>query len=492
MTPSIEDVQVLEEEGQVVMKVTIPVNFSADSPIGHLDNEKQIREATRQAGLEATRAVYQRIADRSIATRSYPNQDGYSMRQDEVSKVEYVCGYGGFEIRRPNFVNDYTGAGEVPFETETRMDEHRMTPMFQFICLQGCVRHGPQEVARLLEEDLRLGVSHHLLDQFLETMGGRYRSVRPEALRDAIEADWTPSWLPPIVRAGKDASTPEESLVVGSVPEERTEEIRLLQYDLMTVTIRKYEGDPDKGTRGRKYHTERHQLHNVVLGGLLLDGPRTAGEPIDLRERRYFSEYFSPEDLLVLARQNLEASGLPLGEKLLLQADGAEKLWERMEAVFSGYDLVEILDERHCQKNLRKAADLAHPEEDQRNRAWVEKRMDELYTGRYEHFFNALNYLVRRADDPKVKEQLQTRRTYFRNNQHRILYHDFLKEGYIISTCFVESGHRHVIGARLRGNGRSYVEERLGNIADLRCEYKSHRLPRVFEIYLMERHSEAA
>lgn len=492
MTPNIGEVQVLQEEGQIVMTVTIPVDFSASSPIQHLDNEKQIWEATRQVGLEATRAVYQSVADRSIATQSYLNQDGYSMRQDEVRNVGYVSGYGGFETRRPNFVNDYTGAGEVPFETETRMDEHRMTPMFQYICLQKCVQHGPQKVAGLLEEDLRLHVSHHLLDEFLETMGERYRSVRSEALRAAIEEDWTPTWLPPVARAGQEASTLREAPMAESGPEKTTEEIPLLQYDPMTVTIREYEGDPEKGTRGRKYHTERHQLHNVVLGVLPLEGPREAGERIDLKDRRYFSEYFSPEDLLVLAKENLEASGVPPGEKLLLQADGAEKLWERMEAVFSDYDLVEILDERHCQKNLRKAADLAYPEEDQRNRSWVQSRMDELYTGRYESFFNALNYLVRRAEAPEIKKQLKTRRTYFRENQHRIRYCDFLKEGYIISTCFVESGHRHVIGERLRGNGRSYVEERLANIADLRCEYKSNRLPRVFENYLIERHSEAA
>jgi len=490
MTPSIEGVEVLQAEGRIVMTITIPLDFSANTPIQHLDNEKQIREATRQLGLEATKAVYQKVADRSIAMQSYQNEEGYSMRQDKVSGVDYVCAYGSFESRRPNFVNDYTKAGEVPFEIETRMDEHRMTPMFQFICLQKCVQSGPLKVAELLEEDLRIHVSHHLLDQFLGTMGERYHSVRPDALRATVEEDWAPTWLPPVVRAGEEASTPKD--VQNDNSGKNAEKINVVQYDPMTVTIRKYEGDQDKGTRGREYHTERHQLHNVVTGCLSLDGPRKAGERIELKNRRYFSEYESPEELLLLVRENLESSGMQPGDKLLLQADGAEKLWERMETVFTGYEFVEALDERHCQKNLREAADLAYPDEDKKNRDWVQARMDELYTGRYEHFFNALNYLVRRANDPDTKKQLKTKRTYFRKNQHRIRYYDLLKEGYIISTCFVESGHRHVIGERLRGNGRSYVEERLINIADLRCEYKSNQLPKVFENYLMERHHEAA
>ena len=45
----------------------------------------------------------------------------------------------------------------------------------------------------------------------------------------------------------------------------------------------------------------------------------------------------------------------------------------------------------------------------------------------------------------------------------------------------MESAHRHVIGDRLRNNGRHYREDRLQMIADLRCEYKSKRLPLVFQ-----------
>jgi len=329
-------------------------------------------------------------------------------------------------------------------------------------------------------------------------MGKRYQSVRPEALRDVIAEDWSPSWLPPVIRVCEGVTKEQTSETssrcdaTGPGTEKSGEEIKILQYDPMTVTTREYEGDQEKGTRGLKYHTERHQLHNIVIGSLPLEGPRKAGESIELKNRRYLSEFVAPEEMLELARENLEAGGLRPGDKILLQADGAEKLWERMRSAFVDYDVVEILDERHCQKNLRAMADLAYPEEDTKNRLWVEKRMTELYEGEYGHFFDALNYLIRRTRDPEVKKALKTKRKYFRTNQKRIRYCDFLKAGYIISTCFVESGHRHVIGQRLRGNGRSYVEERLCYIADLRCEHKSNRLPKVFEEYLMKRRSDAA
>ena len=131
-------------------------------------------------------------------------------------------------------------------------------------------------------------------------------------------------------------------------------------------------------------------------------------------------------------------------------------------------------------------AELSYGAEDGEAQRWIHKRLDDLYEGRYESFYSALNYLVRRAPDDDTRKALQTKRAYFRRHRKRIQYADFLRLGYPLSTCFVESAHRHVIGDRLRNNGRSYREDRLQMIADLRCEYKSERLPYVFE-QLLER-----
>ena len=69
--------------------------------------------------------------------------------------------------------------------------------------------------------------------------------------------------------------------------------------------------------------------------------------------------------------------------------------------------------------------------------------MDGLYQGQYERFSYALDYLIRRAGDPKIWDPLKTKRGYIRKNQHRIQYHDFLLKGNPISTWFVESAHNH-------------------------------------------------
>ena len=64
-----------------------------------------------------------------------------------------------------------------------------------------------------------------------------------------------------------------------------------IQCDAMNVTIRKYDATEEGGTAdGRKYHTERHHLHNAVIGFVISEGPREPGDKINLEDKRYLSE----------------------------------------------------------------------------------------------------------------------------------------------------------------------------------------------------------
>ena len=67
---------------------------------------------------------------------------------------------------------------------------------------------------------------------------------------------------------------------------------------------------------------------------------------------------------------------------------------------------MEILDERHARTNLRKMAELSYPNSQKEQTQWIEKRMDDLYQGQYERFSYALDYLIRRAGDPKIRDPL--------------------------------------------------------------------------------------
>ena len=52
-------------------------------------------------------------------------------------------------------------------------------------------------------------------------------------------------------------------------------------------------------------------------------------------------------------------------------------------------------------------AGLSYPNSQQKQTQWIEKRMDDLYQGQYQRFFYALNYLIQRASDPKIRDPLK-------------------------------------------------------------------------------------
>ena len=496
MFPTIE--RVLMEESEIIVTIRIPVEVDADQPLLHLANEGKIQEAVRLVGHQATEILYQHIADRDNQTEGYENADGYWMRQESQSIQSYASPYGHIRIKRPYFYNDHTHTGDTPFEREARMDVHRLTPMTQYLLLRKLAEKGPQACAEAMGEDYGLRLSHHLVDAFLEDMGTSYQDMKPEWMGERLEKDGPPAWLPasiddppeeaptplcpPLSLRPAEAWDPQPSLREILAEQTGRAVLPVVQCDAMNVTIRKYEAmETGEIADGRTYHTERHHLHNAVTGFVIPDGPRKAGDQIDLEGKRYVSEYFFPDTLPERARASLEAEGLKPGDPILLHGDGDPNIWNRYEGTFEAYERIEILDERHARTNLRKMAELSYPTRQKEQSKWLEKRMDDLYQGRYEHFFYALDYLVRRCDDPPIRDPLKTKRGYFRTNQHRIRYHDFLLKGYPISTCFVESAHNHVIGDRVRNNGRTYREDRLQIIVDFRCEYKNKRLPYVFQ-----------
>ena len=194
MSPHIE--RVVIEESEILVTVRIPVDVDAYKPLDHLANEGKIQEAVRLMGHQATGTLYQHIADRDNETEGYENADGYWMRQEDQSIQSYGSPYDHIQIKRPYFYNDHTKTGDTPFERETRMDVHRLTPMTQYLMLRNLAEKGPQACAEALEEDYGLKLSHHLVDTFLEDLGKSYQDMKPELIQEALGRDWQPQWLP--------------------------------------------------------------------------------------------------------------------------------------------------------------------------------------------------------------------------------------------------------------------------------------------------------
>ena len=134
MSPTIE--RVLVEESKIIITVRVRVDLDAHRLLDHLANEGKIQEAVRLVGHQATETLYQHIADRDNETEGYENAYGYWMRQETQNTKSYGSPYGHIQIERPYFYNDHTRMGDTPFEQETRMDVHRLTPITQYLLVR--------------------------------------------------------------------------------------------------------------------------------------------------------------------------------------------------------------------------------------------------------------------------------------------------------------------------------------------------------------------
>jgi len=493
MTPKIQSA--LVEESSIVVTVRIPVDFGADHPVAHVENEGQIKEAARQVGRVASEKLFQEVANRHNEVEAYIENER-RFRQENQTKLKFLSPYGHLEILRPWFYNDHTNTGLTPFERETRMEEHRITPMMQWQLLRKLAVLGPEACVADVDVEGILGFSHHLVDEYLEDMGRRYQALKPELTATVMEEGWRPAWYHP-EPAPEEEDANEESQPApprNVLPftsrglEETCDEapsdarVPVVQVDAMSVRERVYHERRANGkVDRRKYHIERHQMHNAVVGFVVPNGPRKPGEEIELEGKRFFSEYRDLDKLVGHVATYLEACGVKAGDRILRQADGDDTIWDTYDAHFGDYEPVDALDEQHARKNLKRMAESSYGKDARGRDRWVEKRMSDLYEGRYSSFFHGLDNLVRRTRDEEQREEVKTKRKYFQRHRKRIRYEELLAQGYPISTCFVESANRHVIGERLRNNGRSYRADRLQMIADFRCEYRSNRLPYVFE-----------
>ena len=472
------------EESKIVVTIEIPVNLDANAPMEHLGNEGKIEEGVLAAGRAASEKLFQRIADRHNDQDQYASPDGYTLRQRYQSTERCLSPYGHISVTAPYFCNDYKKLSDRPFERETLMEEHRITPMTQYVLLRMLAKQGPQASAGDFEEERGVHVSHHLIDTFLEDMGQKYQELRAELLEEVIRENWRPSWRPVLLpeKAPTEKESGDRGLFSTLATEVEKPVVPVVQIDAMRLGVREYQprifnGKPDL----RKYTVNFHELHNAFVGFLALEGPRQANEALQFHEVHYLSEYYRPAALPQAAADYVKACGVPPGSEVLCMGDGDKSLWPRYKESFKDFKIVPILDLRHCRNNLQLFIEHRFPDDEERQKQWVEKRVDDLFRGHYSSFFNALNYALRNAPSENAREKMKSKRKYFRRNEEGIRYKDHLEAGYPISTCFVESAHNHVIGMRVRKNGRTYRDDRLQMIADLRAEYKSHRLPYVFQ-----------
>jgi hypothetical protein len=100
---------------------------------------------------------------------------------------------------------------------------------------------------------------------------------------------------------------------------------------------------------------------------------------------------------------------------------------------------------------------------------WANERLDELWDGKVDEV------LCHCQEHASAGEAVQQAITYYTNNKDRMRYPEYRARGLQIGSGTVESGCKHVIGARLKGSGMRWSVEGARAVAKVRAELKSGR-----------------
>ena len=166
-------------------------------------------------------------------------------------------------------------------------------------------------------------------------------------------------------------------------------------------------------------------------------------------------------------------------ERQVIIGDGAVWIWNIAGELFP--DAIQIIDLYHAKGTISKAAREIFGRESDIGKQWGKECRDDLEVGRIDIILNKLEPFLEKC------EEADSCRNYLIKNRERLRYPYFRKMGLCTSSGIVESGCRHVIGARVKQSGMHWTVRGANPIIALRCSKLSGR----FDGFMAERRKSA-
>jgi hypothetical protein len=167
--------------------------------------------------------------------------------------------------------------------------------------------------------------------------------------------------------------------------------------------------------------------------------------------------------------------GFDKASRQVIIGDGARWIWNIADEQFPG--AIQIIDLFHAKGTISNAAKAIFGMDSEIGAQWAKERRDDLEAGRIDAILGKLEPFVQ-----KSKEARQCR-DYLINNRARLNYPYFRSLGLSTSSGIVESGCKHVIGARVKQSGMHWTVRGANAIIALRCSMLSDR----FESFMDQR-----
>jgi hypothetical protein len=158
------------------------------------------------------------------------------------------------------------------------------------------------------------------------------------------------------------------------------------------------------------------------------------------------------------------AAGWAMESRIHLVADGAEWIWLQSEEVF-GDQCEFLLDFYHVSEYLAAAAASCRPSEE---RGWLRTQQKRLKRGAAALVLQTLGEHEESAETPEEQAPVRAAIRYLSRRSEQLNYKAALAKKLPIGSGLIESGHKHVLQARLKQTGSAWNPETADALAQLR------------------------
>ena len=159
--------------------------------------------------------------------------------------------------------------------------------------------------------------------------------------------------------------------------------------------------------------------------------------------------------------------GFERAARQVIIGDGAKWIWNIADEQFP--DAIQIIDLFHAKGTISTTAKAMFGAENDFGAQWAKTCRDELEAGKLENIIEKLQAFS------ETSTEARQCREYLITNRHRLNYPRFRKLGLCTSSGIVESGCKHVIGARVKQSGMHWTVRGANAIIALRCFKLSDR-----------------
>ena len=407
---------------------------------GLKEAEEQIRSFVNSIGQNLLEKVVDSITEPTQENRFIIDGDIAIYRDTQNLRLKTIFGKELIRPRRVYKLKDKKG-GYYPLDEKlgTHMCKGFSPAVTSLICILGCTLPYNQS-SRILSEALGFPISSTGVETNSEHIGN--------------SIDHRP---------------------MNSIPEEKQHDVCDLMLVSMdgTMSPRIKEVPGIIGRESMKQPTEYKEC-NVVVIQKFEEDKHTKDKTYTLKDK-WTGAAYGPRNNF---EQYIHQAGIKMGQlkakKVVFIADGLNSNWDIKVTCFP--DAIEILDFYHASEHLAQFCNLIESPNRAKQKYAIWRTM--LLEGEVLQVITELKDEMESISD---KDEGQKHINYFTNNEKRMEYDFYRKQGFPIGSGVVEGACKFVVGKRFKGSGMRWKKKDNENVLALRIAYLNNYLSRYFQ-----------